>query len=150
MFGGNLIGHGRTSIIRWRGPEAPDDPLASPVGNYSIIRDYGASYFNYKGLVWDGSGTAAVGVNHFSRDLFSTFMLHRLEAFLNFKVAGVRVGGTTVNPATEKLADSEVRWEYLQFSRSFYGILLNSFNDLDNMFHGASICLQCKPVWNLL
>ena len=44
--------------------------------------DHGASYFNYKGLVWDGGGTAAVGVDHFSQDLFSTFMLHRLEAFL--------------------------------------------------------------------
>jgi hypothetical protein len=85
------------SVIRWRGPEAPDNLMASPVGKYSMVWDHGAGYFNYKGLVWDGSGTAAVGVDHFSRQFFSTFMLHRLEAFLNFKVAGVRVGGQQVN-----------------------------------------------------
>ena len=42
-----------------------------------------------------------------------------------------------VNPATEMLADSEVQWHHLQFTRSHYGILLNSFNDLDNFFHGC-------------
>ena len=47
------------------------------------------------------------------------------------------MGGQTVNPATEILANSEVQWQHLQFTRNFYGLLLNSFNDLDNQIHGC-------------
>jgi hypothetical protein len=79
---------------------APDDPLASPVGLFSMMNDHGTVGFNYKGLVWDGSGKAAVGVDHFGRTLFSSWMMHRFEAFLNFKVAGVRVReGSTEYPS---------------------------------------------------
>jgi hypothetical protein len=30
-----------------------------------------------------------------------------------------------------------VQWQHLQFTRNFYGLLLNSFNDLDNQIHGC-------------
>ena len=137
MFGGNFVGHGSASTILWGGPAAPDDILASPPGNYSMVWDMGAAYFNFKGLVWDGNALAAVGVDHFGHGFYATFMLHRLESFVNFKVAGIRVGGEYSNPGLEHMATAEIRFDRLHFAKNFYGVLLQSFNDLDNMFHGC-------------
>ena len=128
MFGGALVGHGSDSILKWGGPAAPDDILASPPGNYSMLWDQGCAYFNFKGLVWDGSGLAAAGVDHFGHGFYATFMLHRLESYRNFKVAGIRVGGEYSNPGLEHMATAEIRFDRLHFAKNFYGVLLQSFN----------------------
>ena len=132
MFGGAIVGHGRVSILKWGGPAAPDDILASPPGNYSMLWDQGCAYFNFKGLVWDGSGLAAAGVDHFGHGFYATFMLHRLESFVNFKVAGIRVGGEYSNPGLEHMATAEIRFDRLHFAKNFYGVLLQSFNDVSS------------------
>ena len=137
MMGGNLIGHGRDSILKWGGPAAPKDILAAPPADYSILWDTGSAYFNFKGLTWDGAGTAAVGVDHFGHGFYATFMLHRFEEFSNFTVAGIRVGGQQSNPGQETMATAEIRFDRCKFRGNFYGVLLQSFNDLDNMFHGC-------------
>ena len=53
MQGGNIIGCGRDTVIRWDGPEAPDDIMQSHPGPYSMLWDQGASFFDFKGIVWD-------------------------------------------------------------------------------------------------
>jgi hypothetical protein len=60
-----------------------------------MLWDQGASFFDFKGIVWNGANKAAIGYDHYEdkthRGEFVTGAVHRLCAYINFKVAGFRV-----------------------------------------------------------
>ena len=105
-----------------------------------MLWDQGASFFDFKGIVWNGANKAAIGYDHYEdkthRGEFVTGAVHRLCAYINFKVAGFRVGGEHTADG-EALTASEVQYQHLQFRNSFYGIYARVLNDLDNRVIGC-------------
>ena len=120
MQGAMLVGHGRDSVISWDGP-------AKGV----MFRSNGASRSVFKGFVWDGRGIAGVGIDHASRTLYETRILHKHMAFMNFTIAGIRTGHN------QKKASAEMMSYNLLFKNNAAGALFMAWNDYNNIFDGC-------------
>ena len=89
--GGAILGHGGASTILWGGPKSKDNET-------SMFLSRGTSRWRFSGIVWDGAGKAAVGVDHNSsgpNHMYGTFVRYEDVAFRNFLVAGYRDGVPT-------------------------------------------------------
>jgi hypothetical protein len=116
---GMLVGHGRDTRLVWAGREGG--------------RMFWSDAFpraSYVGMVWDGAGVAAVGIDHDSKSLYETRILHEHMDFRNFRVAGIRVGHA------QKSASAEMLFSNLRFANNENGVLLQSWNDYNNIFDG--------------
>jgi hypothetical protein len=118
--GGMLIGDGRDTRLVWDG---------RPGGR--MFWSNGAARQSYIGLVWDGAGKAAVGIDHDSKTLYETRVMHEYMEFRGFTVAGIRVGHD------QKLASAEMLFSNLKFENNANGVLLQDWNDYNNVFDGC-------------
>ncbi len=118
--GGMFIGHGRDTRLVWDG---------RPGGR--MFWSNGAARQSYIGLVWDGAGKAAVGIDHDSKTLYETRILHEYMEFRGFRVAGIRVGHD------QKQASAEMFFSNLKFVNNTNGVLFQSWNDYNNVFEGC-------------
>jgi hypothetical protein len=127
--GAQLVGHGRTTRLIWDGAD-----------DQRMFWSNGASRTRYQGLVWDGRGRASVGIDHDSQNNYETRVRHKNEAFLNFKVAGIRVGGNQTAPKSTPSA--EIEYTNCLFRNCESGVSFLSWNDYDNAFDGCEF-LDC-------
>lgn len=105
--GGNVIGHGATSILKWNGPASNDT---------AMVLSAGTPRFHFIGLTWDGNHKAGVGLDHASKRLFGTFIHHEHEIFTGFLKAGVQCG---VPPTNGGKQTAEVLYTNVQFTDSY-------------------------------
>ena len=61
----------------------------------------GVCYSRYVGIVWDGANKAAVAVDNQPRTFYEDCARHQDEAFINLRVAGIRVGYNELIPNSE-------------------------------------------------
>ena len=120
VAGTTLIGTGRTTRIVWGG-----------AANLSMFRSNGVTRARYVGLTWDGAHTAGVGIDHQSHTYYESRVRHQDEAFLNFRVAGIRLGQNQVTPT------AEVLYRNCLFQNSGTGVSILAFNDYNNDFDGC-------------
>lgn len=127
-LGVSIIGHGRSTIIRWDGP----------VGGRMLWIHGGAVDSRYLGLTWDGNHTAAVGIQHASKT-FETENLHQDEAFLNFADAGILIGQPVPEAGPQEAHQESAEFEYTNclFENCRRGVAFVQFNDYDNTFDGC-------------
>lgn len=118
--GGMIIGHGISTRLIWDG---------EPGGR--MFWSNGAARQSYIGIVWDGAGKAGVGIDHDSKTLYETRVLHEHMEFRNFITAGIRVGHD------QKIASAEMLYNNLIFNNNSNGVLLQSWNDYNNIFDGC-------------
>lgn len=118
--GGLLVGDGGATILLWDGPRAG-----------RMFWSDGAAYQSYLGLVWDGAGTAAVGIDHASKTLYETRVMHEFMEFRNFQDAGIRVG------YHQKVASAEMMYSNVSFRNNRNGVAFLSWNDYNNIFDGC-------------
>jgi len=118
--GGMLIGHGLATRLVWDGERGG-----------RMLWSNGASRQTYIGFVWDGNNKAAVGIDHDSKTQFETRVLHEQMEFRDFEVAGIRVGHD------QKLASAEMLYSNLKFVHNGAGVLLQDWNDYNNVFQGC-------------
>lgn len=118
--GGMLIGHGSATVIIWDGPTGG-----------RMLWSNGAARQTYDGMIWDGNGKAGVGIDHDSKTLYETRVLHENMEFRNFRTAGIRVGHD------QKLASAEMLFSNLKFYQNKVGVLLQEWNDYNNYFDGC-------------
>ncbi len=119
-IGGMLVGHGRDTVLIWDGPRAG-----------RMFWSNGAAYQTYLGMVWDGAGRAAVGIDHDSKNLYETRVLHEYMEFRNFADAGIRVGHD------QKNASAEMLFSNLSFRNNRNGVAFLEWNDYNNIFDGC-------------
>ena len=124
--------NGQTTRIVWHGPL-----------NQVMYSSNGACRSRYVGIVWDGAGTASVGVDHHSRTVYETFIRHQDEAFLNFRAAGIRIG------YDEVCVTSEVSYRNCLFQKCANGVITLSYNDVNDNFAGCEfqdndISINCQ------
>ena len=118
--GGMFIGHGRSTRIVWDGKTGG-----------RMFWSNGAARQTYKGIIWDGAGKAGTGIDHDSKNLYETRVLHEYMEFRNFLEAGIRVGHA------QKLASAEMLFSNLKFTNNKHGALFLSWNDYNNIFDGC-------------
>ena len=116
-----LVGHGRDTVLIWDG-----------VPQGIMLWNNGATYARYEGLIWDGQGKAAVGVEHKSMHYYETSMRYQHCAFLNCTEHGVLVGR-----GDEKVATAEMWFRNCLFRNCGHGVTFGNFNDYDNTFDGC-------------
>ncbi len=120
VIGAAMIGNGQATRIVWDGPA---------YGN--MFMSSGATRSRYIGIVWDGAGKAAVGINHCSKTYYETRIRHQDEAFVNFQEAGIQVGYAQVLPTAEMM------FRNCLFQGCKRGVSFLSWNDYDNDFDGC-------------
>jgi len=118
--GGMVVGHGRHTTLVWAGE-----------ANGRMFWSNGAAYHVFQGLVWDGDGKAGVGIDHDSKTLYETRVLHKHMEFRNFRLAGIRVGHD------QKLASAEMMFVNVLFRDNAHGVMFLAWNDYNNVFDGA-------------
>ena len=118
--GGMLLGHGRESTLLWSG--GIDERM---------FWSNGAARQVFLGLVWDGAGRAGVGIDHDSKTLYETRVLHKHMEVRNFRQAGIRVGHS------QKLASAEMMFSNMRFRNNRNGVLILAWNDYNNIFDGV-------------
>ena len=125
-LGISIIGHGRSTTIRWDGQEG---------GRMLWLHGGAVHMARYIGISWDGAGKAAVGIDHDSKT-FETEVLHQHEAFRNMTDAGIRIGYKT--PTDEpRNASAEMEYFNCLFENCRRGVAFLAFNDYDNTFDGC-------------
>ncbi len=127
--GNAIIGHGRDTVILWDG-----------AGGGRMFWSDGASRQRFIGIVWDGQGTAAVGVDHDASSLGGTgynlaevFLLHRHEEFRGFTDAGVRIGESQ----GAAVASYEMQFYNCLFRNNHAGVKILWANDYNNLIQGC-------------
>ncbi|MFA6292968.1 MAG: glycosyl hydrolase family 28-related protein [Victivallales bacterium] len=115
--GAMVIGCGRDTRLVWDGEE-----------NGRMLESNGAGRHRWIGIVWDGKSKAGVGVDHRSESVYETRVRHEHEAFLGFKISGIRVG------FEQKTASAEMLFFNLFFDKCEKGVSFLSWNDYDNFF----------------
>ena len=115
-----LIGTGATTRIVWDGPL-----------NQSMFRSNGSTRSRYVGLVWDGANKAGVGIDHQTHTYYEERIRHQDEAFVNFRVAGIRIGMNQIVPT------ADVIYRNCLFQNSGTGVSILDWNDYCNDFDGC-------------
>ncbi|MHB1241696.1 MAG: glycosyl hydrolase family 28-related protein [Gammaproteobacteria bacterium] len=128
-IGGMLVGHGRDTVLLWDGRRAG-----------RMYWSDGAAYQSYLGLVWDGAGKAAVGIDHDSKTLYETRVLHEYMEFRNFAEAGIRVGHD------QKVASAEMLFSNLSFRGNRNAVEFLSWNDYNNIFDGCEFAENDRAI----
>lgn len=118
--GGMIVGNGRDTEITWAGKD-----------NGVMIWSNGFSRSSYKGFILEGNNLAGVGIDHASKTLYETSVIHKHIVFRNFKIAGVRYGHN------QKIASAEQLFFNCIFENNKNGALFMDFNDYNNVFDGA-------------
>jgi len=123
ILGPALIGTGQGSVIKWGGATGG-----------VMYHSNGTAYARYIGLVWDGSGTAAVGCDHraAAETYYETRVRHKNELYKNFTEAGIRVG---LPP--QALPSAEIMYENDLFQNNKSGVEFLTWNDYNNIFYGC-------------
>lgn len=114
-----FVGHGKDTVLVWKGKKSG-----------RMFWSNGLHRSVFKGLVWDGANTAAIGIDHQSKLRYETHIIHEDSEFRNFKLAGIRIGHN------QKLATAEVFYRNLLFRNNRYGVLISSWNNYNNIFDG--------------
>ena len=122
--GGGVIGCGRLTRIVWDGATGE-----------RMFWSNGAGRHRWIGLTWDGAGKASVGIDHDSKTYYETRVRHEHEAFLNFTVAGIRVGHDQGPP--HGVASAEMMYWNCLFENCATGVSFLAWNDYDNSFDGC-------------
>ncbi len=122
LLGTGIYGHGRTTILRWDGPEGG-----------TMLRELGMLHNNVKGLVFDGNSKAAVGYIHDNNKLFETHVYHEFLHFRNFREFGV------LSEKNEKDGSSTAEIAFVRsiFENCGTAVSFTSFNDYDYTFDGC-------------
>ena len=120
VYGALIIGNGRTTRIVWDGPRGQ-----------VMYWSNGASRSRFVGIIWDGANRASIGIDHHPRTNYETGIRHQDEAFLNFLVAGVRVGYQQTVPT------SEMTYKNCLFKGCASGVVFLCWNDYNNNFEGC-------------
>jgi hypothetical protein len=115
-----LIGEGRSTVLLWDGE----------AGGRMLWSD-GAPRQSFIGMVWDGAGVAAVGIDHDSKSRYETRVMHEHLELRNFELAGIRVGHD------QDLASAEMLYTDLRFRNNANGVLIQAWNDYNNVFDGC-------------
>lgn len=118
--GGMLVGDGAKTVLVWGGARAG-----------RMFWSDGAAYQSYLGLVWDGAGIAAVGIDHASKTMYETRVMHEFLEFRNFLDAAIRVGHH------QKMASAEMMYSNVSFRNNRNGVAFLSWNDYNNIFDGC-------------
>ncbi len=118
--GALLIGQGRGTRIVWDGSSGG-----------VMYESNGVTRSRYIGIVWDGAGKAAVGIDHHSQNYYETRIRHQDEAFVNFREAGIRAGNNQQTPTAEML------FRNCLFLNCDSGVSFLAWNDYDNDFDGC-------------
>ena len=131
IYGALLIGQGQLTRIVWDGPSGG-----------VMYHSNGASVTRYIGIIWDGSGKAAVGIDHDSKTLYETQIRHQDEAFVNFTEAGIRIGHD------QKIPTAEVMYRHCLFQNCGSGLSILEYNDYNNdldgcLFRGCGRGIYC-------
>jgi len=118
--GAMIIGHGRDTQIFWNGAKGK-----------RMFWSNGVPRITYNGFILDGKGLSSVGIDHDSKSLYETRVIHENIEFRNFTIAGIRVGHN------QKLASAEMLFTNLKFVNNKHGALFQSWNDYNNVFDGC-------------
>ena len=121
IVGGTIIGNGRSTRIAWDG---------EPGG--VMLKSLGYTHSSYVGFVLDGRGKAATGLLH-AGNMYETDMLYRHVAFLNFTGEAVSIGRKHAG----NLETAEVFFDNCLFDHCAAGIVIDEYNDYDNLFAGC-------------
>jgi hypothetical protein len=124
-----LIGHGRDTVLAWDG--ARDGVM---------FHSNGVSRSVIEGLIWDGRDMAGVGIDHASRTIYETRVLHQHLTLRNFRIAGIRTG------YEQEHASAEMMFYNLHFSGNSVGAQFLAWNDYNNVFDG---CLFEDNGWGI-
>ena len=120
VYGTLLVGQGQTTRIVWGGPLQQTMYLTNGVG-----------YSRYVGIVWDGANKAGVAVDSQPRTLYEDCTRHQDEAFINLRIAGIRVGYNEIIP------NSEGTYRNCLFQNCDSGIALLGYNEVNHNFSGC-------------
>ncbi len=120
VYGTLLVGQGQTTRIVWDGPLQQTMYLSKGVG-----------YGRYVGIVWDGANKAAVAVDNQPRTVYEDCTRHQDEAFINLRLAGIRVGYNEILP------NSEATYHNCLFQNCGSGITLLGYNEVNHNFAGC-------------
>ncbi len=121
-----IIGCGRLTEIIWDGAEGG-----------TMLASFGMPLSRYVGVMWNGGGKAAVGIDHIPWFTFESEVTHQHEAFTGFKVAGIRVGAKHKGKWNGKIESAEILYDNCLFERCETGVELLAFNDYDNTITGC-------------
>ena len=132
IMGVLIVGHGRSTRIVWDGAQ-----------DGVMYDSNGVSRSRYVGLIWDGAGKAAVGIDHHSQTYYETRVRHQDEAFLNFTQAGIRAGNDQTIPS------AEIMFRNCLFQHCDSGVAFLAWNDYDNdfdgcVFQGCGTAINCQ------
>jgi hypothetical protein len=127
-----LLGCGRATTLLWDGPPNAGDASR-------LFWSDGNTRSHMEGFVIDGRGVpGSVGVDHDSHGtLFETRLVHRHILFVNWTVAGFRVGHSQLVPGG--IESAEMTFENCAFWRNpGAGLQILEWNDYDNYFTGCA------------
>ncbi len=122
-LGNALYGHGRDTVLRWEGEE-----------NGTMLRDMGMLHCRISGLVFDGAGRAATGINHDNDNKFETHLYNEFLEFRNFRQYAMYFE----NNSKDGLSTAEILMRYCIFRNTGTAASFTSFNDYNYTFDGCS------------
>ncbi len=115
-----VIGHGRDTVIEWKGAEGG-----------VMIRDGGLTLSRFVGFELEGNKRAATGISHFNNGHFETNIRNRFVAARHLTGTGICFekgdGGAT----------AEITFENCIFQACGTGVSFVSFNDYNYSFEGC-------------
>ncbi len=122
LLGNAFYGHGRSTILRYAGPE-----------NGTMIRIYGMLHYCMKGFVLDGGGKASTGILHSNfingKNLFETHLYHQYMELKNFREYGILFG--------KEACGAETAFVNMIFDNCNTGAGFLRFNDYNFSFDGC-------------
>ncbi len=128
LMGIGIYGHGADTVLKYDG-----EPGAI------MLRMRGVLHYRIEGLVFDGNGTARVGMYHDNRlpekMLFETHLYHEFITMRNFTEYGILFGDLDDTPGG---ASAETTFQYMIFENCGTGITFNKFNDYNFTFDGCT------------
>ena len=138
LYSKHLLGHGRDTRIVWDGPDGsaatPWTKGGSEVPSVMFHSDGATAGVIFEGIVWDGAGKAAIGVNHCSSTHYESHVIHRNEEFVNLAMGVV----TSASPWFKYVnATAEVMFDNCLFVNDGQGLVFGSYNALDNTVTGC-------------
>ena len=129
----HVRGHGRSTRIVWHGPNGG-----------RMFRSDGATESTYVGIVWDGRGIAAKGVEHDSISACESLVKYQHVAFMNFTDTGC---GSAANKPDQRYVESS-EWRNCLFINCGKGLAIRQFNDYLIMVDGCNFYNCGYGIWN--